>query len=392
MKFLYNFYIHIFDSKADAHRLFFPLALTGALSGVALWIYPGPSYAMKWHREVMICLFLIPAACGFSFIALPRFLGSFPTTLTDKLVMFALWIIEAAVVLLDLFTPFLFAKLASLLYLTYYVIIRVIRREGLIPIFFVFLPVSLWSGLTGIIAQMAGHFDLLDRSYSETYASNAYFFGMFLLLVSGMGIKLFPIFTQTPPTGPAIFSGSWNRTLLSSRWFWLSVALTLYLSLALPSVYDSPLFGTVRFAILILIASRGWLLFQRGMRGGYLNLFLRSGVILGIGGEALAPILPGTWVHARHLVFIGALGVPVFAVMTRVILAHEGRPFDAEQRSPWIIVIFMMILMAAMVRFAAAYREEYFDYLRVAAALWSMGGVFWAIFILNELRLKRRMV
>lgn len=95
-------------------------------------------------------------------------------------------------------------------------------------------------------------------------------------------------------------------------------------------------------------------------------LFIPLGLAL-LGLSAIAPdLLPA--VAGLHALGVGAIGTMTLAIMTRATLGHTGRPLKADLPT---CLIYAAVMLAALLRIAAAFMPAETALLHLSATLWS---------------------
>jgi uncharacterized protein involved in response to NO len=70
---------------------------------------------------------------------------------------------------------------------------------------------------------------------------------------------------------------------------------------------------------------------------------------------------------AIHALTAGAIGATVLGVMTRVSLGHSARPLAADRIT---VLIYLLVIMAAVVRLVAAISGFFLVLIQISPALW----------------------
>ncbi|MBF0623553.1 MAG: NnrS family protein [Magnetococcales bacterium] len=335
---------------AYGFRPFFLLApLYGALA-MALWLAlqqgwidlrPGPP-PVTWHGHEMIFGFVGAAAAGFLLTAMPNWCQQTPLRgktllaitilwLAGRLVWWAgpeSWTVGAALV--DLAFP------AALTLAAAWPVWRSRRwHQGIFP-----LLLAVWCGANGLV-----HGDLLAGGTGTA----GLWLGMWALVwvIVLFGGRMLPAFTQaaTLAAGQRVDLRPHPVAERLADW---SLAPVLAGSLAWP---EAPLHGVFLVAAGLLQALRLWswrpwetlghpLVWSLHVGYGFLTagLLASGGMVLGL------PLEPG---QALHLLTAGAFGVTVASIMTRVTLAHTGRPLVV---GPLTRTVLILLALGALVR------------------------------------------
>ncbi len=363
----------------NPYRLFFSFSLAGVISGLLLFVFSYSGVSIFWHRELMITLFLLPAATGFIFTAAPRFLVSTPTR------VFEIWITGAIYLLL--FVCFIFQWTFLFLTLKWLVLIWVAvffcrrwwRRKTKNPYWPPFILVSFFSGILGVTTQLADIFFSLDPFWLRI-GNSLYFDAMFWILLFGIGIKFFPMLTgAAPPVYQHGKSSLLTKGQYESNALWFSIAI-LCLAIFIIQFVISDTIGLWMRAILVsFIAYEGWGLLEKPMRKGFTTTFIKLFLWTIVAAHYLFPFYTAIIVHVYHVIFvIGFLAITMM-VETRVLLSHEHRDIVVEQSSVWILSAFIMFYIAMIIRLTAVFViGSYTNYLQYASMA-ALAGVFMVI-------------
>jgi len=82
---------------------------------------------------------------------------------------------------------------------------------------------------------------------------------------------------------------------------------------------------------------------------------------------------------ALHMITIGAIGLMIFAMMSRVSLGHTGR---ALKPSGWMSIAFLLLGSAALIRVVLAVLHFNLIAWVVSAALWALAAaIFFVIYL-----------
>ena len=119
-----------------------------------------------------------------------------------------------------------------------------------------------------------------------------------------------------------------------------------------------------------------------------LGLALRWIIPCAAGGWLLAVAFPHLRIGMLHLMFLGATGMLMLGVATRVILGHNERHDRLASPLRWCHVLWFLVLFTAATRLTSEFipkvRVSHFIY---AALLWVIAIAFWSWKLRRELRL-----
>lgn len=355
-------------------RIFFLLAAPMAAIWVPLWLLAltghvelasrpmGPA----WHGHEMIFGFTAAVVAGFLLTAVRNWTQQ-PTPTGAPLALLAgLWVVGRLAVLLGAMLPPLAVTVADCAFLLGLAVAlsRPILRAGA------------WRnlGFVPLLFGLAGANLLFHLSTGTVWATRALTLGLDLVLVIFviLGGRLVPNFTQNvigelevrrrPRVGLAAIA-----------------AVTLMAALSFAGLDRASAGVALLAGALNLVRMAGWRAWHTRQRPvvwvlhvGYawfgLGLLLR-----GLAG--FTPYVPVS--TATHALTVGAFGMMIVGMMTRVSLAHTGRGVVASKP---VAGAYVAILLAALVRAAAPLNAAWYGpALWVAAVLWSAAFAVLAI-------------
>ncbi|MBW7849456.1 MAG: NnrS family protein [Rhodospirillales bacterium] len=340
-----------------------PLALAAWL--VALSAPPGVAVppTVLWHGHEMLFGFAAAIVAGFVLTALPSWAGTPEVSGGRLMVLAALWLagrmamwggaglwpaLAAGVDLL--LVPVLLAMIAPGL------LAAVDRR------FAVLLPI--------LAAMAAGnavyHGATLAGDHVLAHRALVWSTDVLVVLFAVVGGFLTPVFTRTTVAGLE------NAVVASPAIERLAGATLLLWVAADTMVPDSWPSGIAAAAAAVAHGMRlwGW----RGWRTGRVPVLWVTHVaylwlVLALALQALSDLgapWPGT--VALHAFTVGALGLMMMGLMSRVVLRHTGRPV---QPGPLMVAAFWVMMLAAPVRVAAGILADD-RWLAVSALLWGL--------------------
>ena len=100
------------------------------------------------------------------------------------------------------------------------------------------------------------------------------------------------------------------------------------------------------------------------------------------GGGILSP---QHFIHGAHILFIGSLSLMIFAIASRVTLAHGGHDLGLEQRSKALLVMMILLCLALVTRLLAPMSQSYFLHLALASCFWIGSLVAWGSVFLPKI-------
>lgn len=367
----------------NSYRLFFSFSLAGIISGLGLFIFSYSGLSIYWHRELMISLFLLPAATGFIFTAAPKFLLNTPAK------QFEIWI--AAILYTSLFGcffiqhafGFVLIKVIAIIWILFFFVSRWWGRKTKNPFWPPFILISLVAGLTGSLIQLVAQLKIL-HSLVQFIGTQLYFDAMFWILLFGIGIKFFPMLTGAAAPAVQVHRKSiLTPKAYNSQVLWFAIAIIGVASFLIQTLVHTSLGLWIRAILILFIAYEGWGLFEKPLRKGHTTTFLQIFLYTILIGHFIFPFFPSLLVHFYHIVFVvGFLAITIL-VETRVLLSHEHLDTAAEQHSKWLLAAFILFYLAMILRVTAVFKPlAYAKHLQYA----SLAAIAAVILVLVQLR------
>ncbi len=334
-------------------RPFFLLAAIGAPLLIAIWMlyYAGmlplnlPLPGPWWHGHEMVFGFVSAAAAGFLLTATPNWTGATPLRGKPLMIMALAWVVGRLCGFSDATPlPWIAAAADLLFFLGFAIaIVQPLWKGGTAN--HRWPPVLMMSAL--LVADQLVHLEILELTTGT--ARIGLYLGMDVIIMLGIviGARLVPRFTQMDFQSRGIPLEIKSRPRLEAANLLAMLLLIITDVIAL----DQPLNGAAALLAAIIYAIRlaGWHPFR--YRVSALLLVLQIGylwLVIGLalrGVTLLTDFIPiGTAIHALA---IGAMGSLILGIMTRVSLAHTGRP---PHPPGGVIIGFGLISLAALLR------------------------------------------
>jgi uncharacterized protein involved in response to NO len=366
----------------------FPIGLGHALQGAALWVLFVlgwlEAYPLRAHAHVMIGGFLLSFALGFLLTAAPRFTQTAPVTRRELMPVVALMASTLVTAHLTQEGVF-FATLTAALLLTVATLRRRFQgRRVDLPPGFLFVGVAMLGGVVATALLAVGATTSVG-ALPEPVATGARSFflrGMPLLLVIGIGSKLFPALTgagdaAVEPTAPS--SAEEQRSQARFRKARVPLLLGLAASLGADAAGEVRLSVTILAVVMAALAPLAFRL-HRLPRG---PSWIGRGVWAGAWLFCLSPLpvwlYPALATHLWHWLFIGGFGLLTAMVSLRVAAAHGGGVLATEVRRRILPLITGLILLAAATRVSAIFIPKVLlSHYAYAGAAWMLAYVLWA--------------
>ena len=160
--------------------------------------------------------------------------------------------------------------------------------------------------------------------------------------------------------------------------FAILVGLTMDASFVLELFSSNSAIGWVRFAVAL-----GFLAMTLPLRGSNILITaLRMSLASLAAGLGLMALLPAYCIPAMHVLFIGGSTVGVFSVGTRVVLGHSGNLHLLRARPCFFLVTLLLLILAMISRFMAAFVVTRNEHLMGAAIAWLAAAALWSVFVL----------
>lgn len=318
------------------------LTWLGMLSG--WWPLPGNGLSpIVWHLHEMLFGFAAIAAMGFSLTAVQTWTGLRSLHGTPLILLTLLWLLARVGFWINTPTTLLWATIAQGLwwYCAIFAFSRLLFLSGnrrnylLVTIFLIMATLN----LALLLADVNGFTELalhLGRSMVL----------MFTLLISIIAGRVIPFFTER------------GIGLIKIRNFPYIDKLLLLLSTAGIVIFITGYFAALPLSPAPLLISAAVLHFIRlalWFNPGILSRPLLWSLHLAYWLLAMGLLLAGmSFLHttmplsaAVHLITIGAMGLMILAMMSRVSLGHTGRPLTPKPR---ISAAFLLMAIAALTR------------------------------------------
>lgn len=373
------------DFLSLAFRPFFLLAALSSIVSLGVWIgfFLGHTFTdgflmtpHVWHVHEMIFGFAATVAVGFVLTAVQTWTKLPSLSKGWILLLVGLWLVVRAGLYINTSSGLLVAITAQVSWWS--IVIFAFARLLFISENkrnYVLLPVISVIGLLNI-SVIASPFIFEPQALTMHIARTAIL--AFVILMGLMGGRVIPFFTASGARIPAPQSPSWMTPLVAT----VSVigALFYFASyfVALPFTPASIMIlgGVLHLWRLSFWQSKKTLTIPL-LWSLHLSYFLMGiGMIL-LGLSYFFNSL--TFSDALHMITIGAIGLMIFAMMSRVSLGHTGR---ALQPSAWMSVAFLFLAGAACIRVGLAVFHIHLIAWLVSAALWAIAaGIFFVIYL-----------
>jgi len=341
-------------------RSYFLLGVVCSMFALAIWAAYFNGYfsfssngisPMAWHIHEMIFGFGATVAVGFILTAAQTWTGKPSIKGLAVLAFIALWLLVRINLLINLPSTIITAIilqscwwLGSIVIFTRLVFKSNNRRNYL---FVPLLSILMLLNIALLLLDFNGHIEL-TRHIARTSVL------MFCLLMAILGGRVIPFFTVSGARLPAINTPNWLTPLLT---FTSILGVVSFFSSAFIDLPFSPAWLMMVSGLLHLIRQGYWRSFATrniallwSLHLAYFSLGLGL-ILLGLSYfpkqsiEYLNIAMPFT--DALHLLTISAMGLMIFAMMSRVSLGHTGRALTPKKSVSWV---FILIIISALAR------------------------------------------
>lgn len=375
----------------DPYQIFFPLGLLCGLIGTSVWV--GFTYQLihfyprAIHTQLMMGGFFMLVAIGFLMTAVPKFTGTVSASFYEKLVLFVTAFFLMASSLSENNTLFYFLSATTLLQLFIFGYKRMSGASLKPPPSFIFVGAGI---MLGIISSFILSYEsaLLNYPRLLVLGHQGYYYGLCYGLVLGIGTQLIPNLmgtrSQLGQIQPTPMHAVEQDALLRSQYIKFSGLFIL--SFLIEAFVSDSAGKLIRAALASFILLFRWNIYRRPAQKTVMTwcLWLCSWFLM-IGGWPQI-FWPSYAIHLNHLIFIGALSLMIFAIATRVSLAHGGYSLDPERKSKILIATAVLLILSVMARVAAPFSpSEYNNHLAYASLSWIAACLVWGFFFLPRI-------
>lgn len=348
------------------YQILFPIGVLGSLLAVGLWLIPSQQLfgvpVMFIHSKLIVS-FIWAFIVGFLMTAIPRMSGTSSASLIEK--GFGTLLIITQYVLSFFFDPkwFYFASFITVLCILFFGGRRVIKASKPIPVFFSHVGIAMVLALLGSFYQFKG----------DSYMGfHLYHLGVVLLLVLGIGARFYSFLSGLP----SLFEQRDKKEHFAFHLAGVSVAALLYLS-GKGYTWSYFLLSVLMTYYMIFV----WKVFRVSSRNSALKIAVRFIALFIPLGFFMSWLQPGYYIAWFHLIFIGCFGVIIYAVATRVTLAHGAYSTDLEtkSRSLWWMLFFFISALFFRVSYAYLNGEWKSVALQLAVTFWTLAIGVWCV-------------
>lgn len=370
-------------------RSYFLLAVASSLFALGIWAayfngyftFAGNSISpLTWHIHEMIFGFGATVAVGFILTAAQTWTGQPSIKGWPVLGFIALWLLIRVELFINLPSTIIIAIvlqsfwwLGSIVVFTRLVLKSKNRRNYL---FIPLLSVLMLLNITLLLLDFNGHYEL-TRHIARTCVL------MFCLLMGILGGRVIPFFTVSGAKLSPITSPSWLTPLLTIT----SISgVVVFFSSAFFYFPFSPAGLMIAAGVLHLIRQGYWRSFATrniallwSLHLSYFSLGLGL-ILLGLsylsadGTGFIQLAIP--FGDALHVITIAAMGLMIFAMMSRVSLGHTGRALTPSKLVSWIFFLIMISALARAILPSLSFLPILMNQTLVA---WNISALAWLI-------------
>jgi len=372
--------------RRDPYKLFFPLGLLCGWLGVSHWFFYGfgyiPAYSGLGHALILTGAMLGAFAYGFLLTMVPRRTQTQPAHWIEIALGIVAIVITAVAANRNKIEIAAYGYAAQMAVLMAFSARRTESKSATRrpPATFVLIPMACAAGIAGAV--------FIVRMYNGQGSLEAYLIGreliqqaVYLCLLVGVGSLIVPLIFGNPV--PPDLDDS--RRSLYGRVAFFALGAAIIATCAL-SPWAPRLTIALR-AVVVAIA-----LFATGVarwpgKPGAHRWLVALAAWLAPVGLAGAALFPKHSIAGMHVMFIGSIGLLVFAVSAHVTMGHGDR---TKLMNGWSVraVCFGALTLTALGMRATAHLwpEHYFTILGVASAVWIAGSMAWLGLLVAGLR------
>lgn len=366
-----------FIKKAEPYQIFFFIGILSGVAGVGLWVLfwlQNKNYPRDTHASLMIFGFLFFVAIGFLMTAIPRFTGSKLATFSEKTRTLALVFAGLATVFLQQKLFFYIFTLLIFLNLALFAAVRLKKGSFYPPPAFMIVGVSLvgtFLGLIGLIVSDLFSLSFEIRNLSRTLALYSFTEGSIL----GVGTHLIPmILGLAQPFN--LQETSFKKKKIR---FFGFVSFIFFGSFFIEALIN-PVIGRLLRALLITgVVVSQWRIYKKPQTKGVLSWCLWASSWMFVLGEWPGALFPNYHLHGIHVLFIGSVSLMIFAIATRVTVAHGGHDPQLQIKSKALATLFVFFTLALITRLVAPFITNYISHLAYAAFFWILAVLTWGL-------------
>jgi len=373
----------------EPYRLFFPIGILWAVVATSHWIALQLGWATNmaplYHGYLQILGFGGCFATGFLMTALPMFLGSYSAKRWEVLIGLGLALLTGILLVFDLYKPALAAFLGQVALLIAFGLRRYLETGGMPAPPVIYIAWGLVHAALGTfiaIFPLPGIPRLGERMLEQ---------GMLLSFIMGIGSFLGarllgtfqpPAWLIRPRPGKAFVPPPVRFTQVFA-----ACGLVLFLSFFVEALVNGTAGRALRAAVVTFQFMTFANIHKRPPTHQFVVHLLHASYWLIVVGLWLAVAWPWGDIVALHVTFIGGFGLMMLVMGLRVVASHGGAESLWSGARPFHTWIAVATACAVLVRVGAPiFPAWYLPLLALAAALWNVALLVWAITLLPKVR------
>ena len=368
----------------DPYQWFFPIGLIFGGLGTGIWIanwkpglswFPGPA-----HADLMMGGFFITIAVGFLMTAIPKFTGTNGASVWEKMAVASAAGLGLAFAYAQSRLPFHVAIFVMTLMLMIFALRRFRQASFRTPPPFAFLGFGIASAVVSSFIMLLQDMHPLPLPLL-ILGRQLYLYGVSLFLILGVGTQLLPFLMGMVNTDAVEARTPFHiRKGLSPVGMVLLWGILLMMTFVLDAAGLTIMARLGRAAVVAWILIMRWRILHWPKAGTVLAIMIWSASWMMVLGLVVMAAFPTFAIHGAHIYFIGGISTMIFAVATRVSLAHGGHGLAMERRSKVLITILVLLGIALVTRVTAPwFPKVYNSHLAYAAIPWILAAVCWGV-------------
>jgi uncharacterized protein involved in response to NO len=347
----------------DPYRVLFPLGLLGAIAGLLIWILFRESiinyYPRDVHANLMFFGFLWSFVAGFLMTAVPKMTNTSSANIQDILIVSLLVILQTVLSVTQKFQASVILFLIQISYLIFFITKRFLDKKQIPFEGFFFVPFAFVQSILGVVVFLFSN----GVNYSTLYLLSGEAF--ILNLILGIGSRLIPVLSRIPNALTPDIQSKQSKKLI-----YLLLAIVLNLGFVIQAFFHQNIGIIIKLIPILYVSINHFKLFSKGTTLSAVGVGLKTGILFIIVSQigALFSLNP---IANQHLLYVGGFFLITLMIGTRVMLAHGGESLNKEVKSPKIMSVIVLLVIAAGLRFhmGSDISSSYLIYAAYAALL-----------------------
>lgn len=316
-----------------------------------------------WHAHEMIFGFAALIVVGFILTAVQTWTGSPSIKGLPVIVLLLIWLLVRVLIFVNTATSVLFAVMLLALFwcsvITIYarLVFSVRNKRN-----YLFVPILCALGTLNIITLVLSVLGLNDTALHIARSAIL----LFTIIMGTVGGRVIPFFTsikvRVEPNGPV----NWLEKLLLPLSL---IGMTIFIVGYFVPLPISPAVFMIITGSLHFVRMTGWSSFKTHSVPLLWSLHISYG-FMAIGLITLGFsyfIRSLQFSTALHLITLGAIGLMIISMMSRVSLGHTGRLLEVK---PQVVLAFIFMVIATLLRFFLSQIGYFIEAWLISASLW----------------------